>query len=80
MDQAKQNSEKFFLSLDDRADEILNNPVKKAILELLHKSDGSHFGDLIESLNYPYDIILQNLLELKQEGIIRKESSVFMIN
>ncbi len=81
MDDVKENTDQKAKSTDEIMTEILGNPVKKAILELLHDNDGCFFGDIIEMLDYPYDDILQNLLELKNMGIIRKSSepSKFMI-
>ncbi|MBT3303496.1 MAG: winged helix-turn-helix transcriptional regulator [Bacteroidetes bacterium] len=67
-------SEKKKNSVDDFTDEILKDPVKKAIIELLYQNEGCFFGDIIEELNYPYAIIQQHLFELKKLGIIRKNS------
>ena len=70
------------LSIDDYANEILRNPVKKAIIELLYETGGCFFGDIIEALNFPYDLVLQNLIELKSAGIVSKKSepSHFVLN
>jgi len=69
-------------NLDELTDEILAHPVKKAILELLHETNGSFFGDIVEKIPYTYSEVLQNLIELKQMGIIskRSEPSHFVIN
>jgi len=69
-------------NLDELTDEILAHPVKKAILEFLHETNGSFFGDIVEKLPFTYSEILQNLIELKQLGIISKRSkpSHFVIN
>ncbi|HPD65232.1 MAG TPA: winged helix-turn-helix domain-containing protein [Bacteroidia bacterium] len=63
-------------------DEILSHPVKKAILEFLHETNGSFFGDIVEALPFSYSEVLQNLIELKQLGIVskRSEPSHFVIN
>jgi len=81
MDKTKQHSEPILKTTDELAEEILANPVKKAILELLHEWDGCFFGDIVENIDFPYDEILHNLLELKNMGIIKKSSepSKFMI-
>ena len=81
MDDVKENTDQKAKSTDEIMTEILENPVKRAVLELLHDNDGCFFGDIIEMLDFPYDDILQNLLELKNMGIIRKSSepSKFMI-
>lgn len=77
-----ENTSNVMKSADEFSDEILRNPVKKAILELLDETGGCFFGDIVENLNFPYDIILQNLLELKNIGIVSKKSdpSHFVIN
>lgn len=69
-------------SLDELTDEILAHPVKKAILEFLHETNGSFFGDIVEALPFTYSEVLQNLIELKQLGIVskRSEPSHFVIN
>jgi len=76
------NKSRKLKDLDELTDEILAHPVKKAILELLHETNGSFFGDIVEKLPFTYSEILHNLIELKQLGIIskRSEPSHFVIN
>jgi DNA-binding transcriptional ArsR family regulator len=81
MDDVKQNIDPKAKTPDEITEEIFANPVKRAILELLNDWNGCFFGDIIENIDFPYDDILQNLLELKNMGIIKKSSepSKFMI-
>jgi hypothetical protein len=61
-------------SVDEKADELLAHPVKKAILELLYEKEGCFFGDIVEALPFTYGEILDNLLELKRAGVVIKKS------
>ncbi|MBC8343857.1 MAG: hypothetical protein ISR55_04500 [Bacteroidetes bacterium] len=82
MNVEKTELKKSNFSVEEYTDEILKDPVKNAIIGLLYEKGGCFFGDIIQELKFPYDLILQNLLELKNLGIISKKSepSHFVLN
>lgn len=51
------------------------NPVKKAILEFLIENESTFFGNLVEILPFSYMVILENILELKNLGIVLKNEN-----
>lgn len=51
------------------------DPVKKAILDFLVKEESSFFGNIVEALPFSYLTILENILELKNNGIVFKKQN-----
>lgn len=51
---------------------IENKKIQNEILQLLKENNECELGLIVRKLNYSYNQILQNVLELKNEGIIFK--------
>jgi predicted ArsR family transcriptional regulator len=49
-----------------------NNEIQKRIIDVLKAQQPCSFGDLVKELDYSYNEILQNILELKSKGDIQK--------
>ncbi len=49
-----------------------NKQIQTEIMQLLNKNSKCLFGDLVKDLDYTYDEILNNIMELKQQGKIKK--------
>lgn len=54
-------------------EKVENSRIKNDIIKVLKNKNGCELGYLVSNLNYTYDQILQNVLELKQKGIIFKK-------
>lgn len=50
------------------------NTVKKEILECLEAPNGEYYGDIVRKLSHPSNIILEHIMELKENGYITKDS------
>ena len=50
------------------------NQVQKEILEYIEKNDGAFYGRIAQRLRHPNPLILKNLIELKMQGRIYKDS------
>lgn len=50
-----------------------NNKVKKEILEYLEKNRGAFFGRMAMGMDYPNRVIMEELIELKNEGLVYKD-------
>lgn len=55
--------------------ELLMHPIKKEILEYLDREeDGAFYGDIVMNLNRPKYTVLKHILELKEAGLVEKDS------
>ncbi|MCB2220417.1 MAG: hypothetical protein KQI35_08485 [Bacteroidetes bacterium] len=51
------------------------HPIKKEILEYLDREeDGAFYGDIVMNLNRPKYTVLKHILELKEAGLVEKDS------
>lgn len=60
---------------EDKISEIVNEPVKMAILDLLDKRGACPFGDIIRELSISQPAGMNHILELKLAGLIERYSS-----
>ncbi len=60
---------------DEKISEIVNEPVKIAILELLEKKGACPFGDILRELSISQPAGMNHILELKLAGLIERYSS-----
>jgi len=50
------------------------HPIKKEILDYIEKQKGAFYGDIVMNFRYPKNIVLKQLMELKEEGVVFKEN------
>lgn len=51
----------------------MNEKIKNKVIEQLSKQGSSAFGDLVKSIDAPYEEVLETVLAMRQEGIIEKK-------
>ncbi len=53
----------------------LNEPERQNIIRLLQKNGSMHFGDLVMASEMTQDEVLNNLIDLKQAGVVKQEKN-----
>ncbi|MDZ7741125.1 MAG: hypothetical protein U5Q03_05080 [Bacteroidota bacterium] len=53
----------------------LNEPGRKDIIRLLQEKGSMHFGDMVMASEMTQDEVLNNLIDLKQAGVVKQEKS-----
>ena len=50
----------------------MNENVKNKIIQHLSEHGNSAFGDLVKSIDAPYEEVLETVLAMKHEGLVQK--------
>ncbi len=60
---------------EDKISEIVNEPVKMAILDFIEKKGPCSFGDIIKELSISQPAGMNHILELKLTGLLERNTS-----
>lgn len=52
---------------------IKKDTLKQSVLNVLKEKGPSPLGELVKELSYPYQDILDTVIDLKNEGIVKKD-------
>lgn len=56
-----------------RSSTLFLHPLKREILSLIENSNGAYYGDIVRRMKRSSSVVLRHIMELKQDGYLRKE-------